>query len=114
MLINDDPILTFLVALGFSVGLAFLLAVIGAKKPSPGDVTVTGRTSNPHSGTPVSVIVKAPNGNIASSQQVAPNPDGTFEAAIKHDSQLMKSSGDYTVVAQHGSASSEITIRYLG
>jgi predicted secreted protein with PEFG-CTERM motif len=69
-----------------------------------------------YSGTPVSVIVKAPNGNLVSIAQVEVGADKKFSTEMTAGGALMKSEGAYTVTAQYGTAnrSAETTFEFGG
>ena len=61
---------------------------------SEGDtIIVTGEVRDLYSGTPVSVIVKAPNGNLVSIAQVSVGADKKFSTEITAGGALMKAEG---------------------
>ena len=69
---------------------------------SEGDtILVTGTVKDLY-GIPVSVIVKAPNGNLVSIAQVTVSADKTFSTEVTAGGSLMKSAGTYTVTVQYG------------
>ena len=80
-----------------------------------GDViVVTGQVKDLYSGTPVSVIVKAPNGNnIVSIAQVTVGADKKFSTEITAGG-MMKAEGEYTVNVQYGENRSASTSFQFG
>ncbi|MEK0320639.1 MAG: copper-binding protein, partial [Nitrosopumilus sp.] len=60
-------------------------------------ILVTGEVRDLYSGTPVSVIVTAPNGNIVSIAQVTVGVDKKFSTEVTAGGALMKVEGSYTV-----------------
>ncbi len=70
---------------------------------SEGDtVIVTGEVKDLYSQTPVSVIVKAPNGNLVSIAQVTVGADKKFSTEFTAGGGLMKAEGSYTITVQYG------------
>ena len=70
---------------------------------SEGDmIIVTGEVRDLYSGTPVSVIVKAPNGNLVSIAQISVGADKKFSTEIAAGGALMKTEGTYTITVQYG------------
>jgi len=67
-------------------------------------IVITGEVRDLYSGTPVSVIVKAPNGNLVSIISLEINIDKKFNTEIEAGGALMKSEGVYTITAQYGTA----------
>ena len=65
-------------------------------------IVITGEVMNLYSGTPVSVIVKAPNGNLVSIAQVTVGADKKFSTEVTAGGALMKAEGAYTVTVQYG------------
>ena len=65
-------------------------------------ILVTGEVRDLYSGTPVSVIVKAPNGNLVSIAQVSVGADKKFSTEITAGGALMKAEGAYTITVQYG------------
>jgi predicted secreted protein with PEFG-CTERM motif len=65
-------------------------------------ILVTGEVRELYSGTPVSVIVTAPNGNIVTIAQVTIGADKKFSTEVTAGGALMKSEGSYTVAVQYG------------
>ena len=79
-------------------------------------ILVTGEVRDLYSGTPVSVIVKAPNGNLVSIAQVTVGVDKKFSTEITAGGALMKSEGSYTITVQYGTEnrSAEATFEFGG
>jgi predicted secreted protein with PEFG-CTERM motif len=65
-------------------------------------ILVTGEVRELYSGTPVTVIVKAPNGNLVSLAQVTISSDKKFSTEIAAGGSLMKAVGTYIITAQFG------------
>ena len=65
-------------------------------------IIVTGEVRDLYSGTPVSVIVQAPNDNRVSIAQVTIGADKRFSTEITAGGALMKASGTYTITVQYG------------
>ena len=61
-------------------------------------VAISGHTDRTN--TAVTIVVKAPNGNIVTIDQVTPNANGDFATTIQTNSALWKQDGFYTVSAQ--------------
>ncbi|MBI3253969.1 MAG: PEFG-CTERM sorting domain-containing protein [Nitrosopumilales archaeon] len=61
-------------------------------------VAISGHTDRTN--TDVTIVVKAPNGNIVTIDQVTPNANGDFATTIQTNSALWKQDGFYTVSAQ--------------
>jgi predicted secreted protein with PEFG-CTERM motif len=61
-------------------------------------VAISGHTDR--TGTDVTIVVKAPNGNIVTIDQVTPNANGDYMTKIQTNSALWKQDGFYTVSAQ--------------
>jgi len=68
-------------------------------------ILVTGEVRDLYSGTPVSIIVKAPNGNLVSLAQITVGADKKFSTEITAGGALMKAEGSYIITAQYGNAS---------
>ena len=51
---------------------------------------------------PITLTVKAPNGNVISVDQVSPSITGSFEAEVVTGCESWEQDGDYTVTAQQG------------
>ncbi len=79
-------------------------------------IVITGEVRDLYSGTPVSVIVKAPNGNLVSIAQVEIGADKKFSTEMTAGGALMKSEGAYIITAQYGTAnrSAETTFEFGG
>jgi len=79
-------------------------------------IVITGEVRDLYSGTPVSVIVKAPNGNLVSIAQVEVGADKKFSTEMTAGGALMKSEGAYVITAQYGTAnrSAETTFEFGG
>ena len=79
-------------------------------------IVITGEVRYLYSGTPVSVIVKAPNGNFASIAQIDVGADKKFSTEMTAGGALMKSEGAYIVTAQYGTVnrSAETTFEFGG
>ncbi len=65
-------------------------------------IQISGTVTNPKPGTPVSIIVKAPNGNLVSIASVVLNYDNSFSTEITAGGALMGVSGTYLVQTQYG------------
>ncbi|QLH04186.1 copper-binding protein [Nitrosopumilus oxyclinae] len=79
---------------------------------SEGDtILVTGTVKDLY-GVPVSVIVKAPNGNLVSIAQVTVSPDKTFSTEVTAGGSLMKATGTYTVTVQYGTENRTATASF--
>ncbi|MCV0410309.1 PEFG-CTERM sorting domain-containing protein [Nitrosopumilus sp.] len=79
-------------------------------------ILVTGEVRDLYSGTPVSVIVKAPNGNLVSIAQVTVGVDKKFSTEVTAGGALMKAEGSYTITVQYGTEnrSAETTFEFGG
>ena len=62
----------------------------------------------------VAIIVRAPDNNIVTIQQVHPNADGSFQTSLKVDGPQFKAPGDYTVLANFAGLKSQITFEFTG
>ena len=72
---------------------------------SAGDVIlITGEVQSLY-GIPVSIIVKAPNGNLVSIAQIDVGADKKFSTEITAGGALMKVEGTYTITVQYGNVS---------
>ncbi len=67
-------------------------------------ILVTGEVQSLY-GIPVSIIVKAPNGNLVSIAQIDVGADKKFSTKITAGGALMKVEGTYTITVQYGNAS---------
>ena len=65
-------------------------------------ILVTGEVRDLYSQTPVSVIVKAPNGNLVSIAQITVGADKKFSTEVTAGGALMKTEGTYTITVQYG------------
>ena len=80
---------------------------------SQGDmIIVTGEVRDLYSGTPVSVIVKAPNGNLVSIAQISVGADKKFSTEIAAGGALMKAEGTYTITVQYGTENRSATTAF--
>jgi len=79
-------------------------------------IVITGEVRDLYSGTPISVIVKAPNGNLVSIAQIDVGADKKFSTEMTAGGALMKSEGAYIVTAQYGTVnrSAETTFEFGG
>jgi len=75
-------------------------------------ILVTGEVRDLYSGTPVSVIVKAPNGNLVFIENLTVGTDKKFNTQLDAGGALMKVEGTYTVIAQYGNASRSATTSF--
>ena len=66
-------------------------------------IKISGKVTNPDSVSKVTLIVKAPNGNLVSISQHDLNYDDTFSATLTAGGALMKVFGTYQVVVQYAS-----------
>ena len=80
---------------------------------SQGDmIIVTGEVRDLYTGTPVSVIVKAPNGNLVSIAQISVGADKKFSTEIAAGGALMKTEGTYTITVQYGTENRSATTSF--
>jgi predicted secreted protein with PEFG-CTERM motif len=75
-------------------------------------ILVTGEVRDLYSGTPVSVIVKAPNGNLVSIAQVTVGADKKFSTEVTAGGSLMKTEGSYTITVQYGTENRSATTSF--
>ena len=75
-------------------------------------IVITGEVRDLYSGTPVSVIVKAPNGNLVSIAQVEVGADKKFSTEMTAGGALMKSEGAYVITAQYGTENRSATASF--
>ncbi len=68
-------------------------------------ILVTGEVRELYSGFPVSIIIKAPNGNIVRIAQETVGADKKFSLEHTAGGGLMKSEGTYTISVQYGTGS---------
>ncbi|MCH7877074.1 MAG: PEFG-CTERM sorting domain-containing protein [Thaumarchaeota archaeon] len=79
-------------------------------------ILITGEVRDLYSGTPVSVIVTAPNGNIVSIAQVTVGVDKKFSTEVTAGGALMRAEGLYIIAVQYGnsSRSAEVSFEFGG
>ncbi len=79
-------------------------------------ILVTGEVRDLYAGTPVSVIIKAPNGNLVSIAQVTVGADKKFSTEATAGGSLMKVEGSYIIAVQYGTPnrSAEISFQFGG
>jgi len=79
-------------------------------------ILVTGEVRDLYSGTPVSVIIKAPNGNFVSIAQVTVGADKKFSTEATAGGSLMKTEGSYIVTVPYGTVnrSAEVSFEFGG
>ena len=70
-------------------------------------------TSDPLRSTDVTVIILAPNGNIAGVAQVTPSSDGNYSTSITAGG-MIKDEGDYIVKVSWGPQENSTTFKYAG
>ena len=75
-------------------------------------IVVAGEVRDLYSGTPVSVIVKAPNGNLVSIAQVTVGADKKFSTEITAGGSLMQAEGTYTITVQYGNVNRASTTSF--
>jgi predicted secreted protein with PEFG-CTERM motif len=75
-------------------------------------ILVTGEVRDLYSGTPVSVIIKAPNGNLVSIAQVTVGADKKFSSEATAGGSLMKTEGMYTITVQYGTPNRSATTSF--
>ena len=75
-------------------------------------ILVTGEVRDLYSGTPISVIVKAPNGNVVSIAQLTVGSDKKFSTEVTAGGTLMKAKGLYTVTVQYGTENRSTTTSF--
>lgn len=80
------------------------------------EIEIYGSVRELYSGTPISLIMKAPNGNLVFIVQLSVQSDKTFEYEFdtEDSKSLMKTDGEYTITAQYGTPnrSAETTIEF--
>jgi predicted secreted protein with PEFG-CTERM motif len=89
--------------------------VVTTDKSSYGEgetILVTGEVRELYSGTPVSVIVKAPNGNLVSIAQITVGSDKKFSTEVTAGGSLMKAEGSYIITAQYGTTNRSATVSF--
>ena len=75
-------------------------------------IMVTGEVRDLYAGTPVSLIVKAPNGNMVSIAQLTVGADKKFSTEITAGGSLMRAEGTYTITVQYGNDSRSATTSF--
>ncbi len=75
-------------------------------------ILVTGEVKDLYSGTPVSVIVKAPNGNLVSIAQITIGADKKFSTEVVAGGSLMRTEGSYIVTVQYGTENRSATTTF--
>ncbi len=75
-------------------------------------IIVTGEVRDLYSQTPVSVIVKAPNGNLVSIAQITVGADKKFSTEVTAGGGLMKAEGSYTITVQYGTENRSTTTSF--
>jgi len=75
-------------------------------------IVISGEVRDLYSGTPVSVIVKAPNGNLVSIAQADVGADKKFSTEMTAGGALMKAEGAYTITAQYGTPNRAATASF--
>lgn len=77
-------------------------------------IGVEGKVRDLYSGTPVSLILKAPNGNLVSIQQVTVSAEKKFSAIYDTNKMktLMSNDGTYTITAQYGTPNRQATTSF--
>ena len=75
-------------------------------------IIVTGEVRDLYSQTPVSVIVKAPNGNLVSIAQITVGADKKFSTEVTAGGGLMKAEGSYTITVQYGTENRSTTTTF--
>ena len=83
-----------------------------------GTITISGfvknfDTSDPQKSMDVSIQIFAPNGNLATIDQVTPSSDGNYSTTFKAGG-MINAEGDYTVKAKWGAQSNQIMFKYGG
>ena len=76
-------------------------------------IVITGEVENLYVGTPVTIIVKSPIGNLVAVDQIAVSPEKKFTSEIKSGSALMASSGTYTILVHYGSIERSVTFELI-
>ncbi len=75
-------------------------------------ILVAGEVRDLYSGTPVSVIIKAPNGNLVSVAQITVGADKKFSTEATAGGALMTTEGTYTVTVQYGTSNRSATTSF--
>jgi len=69
--------------------------------------------SDPQKNMPDSILIFAPNGNLATIAQVSPSSDGNYSTTVKAAG-MISAEGDYTVKAKWGAQSNQTVFKYGG
>ena len=75
-------------------------------------IMVTGEVRDLYSGTPISLVVNAPNGNIVTIAQIMIGADKKFNSELIAGGSLMKSNGTYTITVQYGTENRSATTSF--
>jgi hypothetical protein len=75
-------------------------------------IVITGEVRDLYSGTPVSIVTTAPNGDLVSLSQVTVGSDKKFIAEIAAGGALMKSEGTYTIEVKYGTDNRSATTSF--
>jgi len=83
-----------------------------------GTITISGHVKNfdasdPQKNMPVSILIFAPNGNLATIAQVSPSSDGNYSTTVKAAG-MISAEGDYIVKAKWGAQSNQTVFKYGG
>jgi len=69
--------------------------------------------SDPQKNMPVSILIFAPNGNLATIAQVTPSSDGNYSTTVKAAG-MISTEGDYIIKAKWGAQSNQTVFKYGG
>ncbi len=75
-------------------------------------ILVTGTVRDLYSGTPVSVIVTAPNGNLVEIAQLTVGADKKFSTEVTTGGSLIKIEGSYTITVTYGTENRSATTSF--
>jgi len=67
-----------------------------------------------HAGQDITVIVKSPDNNLVTINQISPNSDGSYQFDFKAGGALWKINGDYVIDVRFAGNSGQTTINYVG
>ena len=76
-------------------------------------IVITGEVEKHYTGTPVTVIVKSPIGNIVGVDQLTVNAEKKYSTEIKSGGSLMATSGTYTILVYYGSIERSVTFELI-
>jgi len=76
-------------------------------------IVITGEVEKHYTGTPVTVIIKSPNGNIVGLDQLLVNTEKEYSTELKSGGSLMTTSGTYTILVFYGSVERSITFELV-